>query len=360
MKRLAALGVALAGLAAPGLAHAAPPIARPNPALVGIRLDYTDPLPTPRGTPASLPPVAWSVIAAAMQDEAGLHHGSAANLGGFRQGAPARGRVVLPLTAERPQLPLLTTAAAGNVLVYGLAAGSARPTPPDNGRQPIPGLGVTPLPPPPTTGGTVPSANQGFGGRPAAGGTPPATTTSTRSSPPTTTPTTRPTTTAVSSTTTVEAATTTVAAASTGSSGGGSGSGGAGSGGQCGTAGLSITSNHPSCTITIAGAAPGDTASETVTIENTSSSTYTLSLQALGPNDNHLWQDLRMAVYQQATPPPSPFPPLQYWLTQFNDLVVLNPGDSITYVIALYLPTTAGNADQNKSATIDFDWRATG
>lgn len=97
-----------------------------------------------------------------------------------------------------------------------------------------------------------------------------------------------------------------------------------------------------------------------MTIENTSASTYTLALQALGPNNNHLWQDLRMAVYQQGTPPPAPFPPLQYWLAQFNDLVTLNPGDSITYMIALYLPTTAGNADQNTSATIGFDWRATG
>ena len=47
MKRLAALATALAVLAAPALAHATPPIQRPNPAIYPVRLDYTNPLPAP-------------------------------------------------------------------------------------------------------------------------------------------------------------------------------------------------------------------------------------------------------------------------------------------------------------------------
>jgi hypothetical protein len=30
----------------------------------------------------------------------------------------------------------------------------------------------------------------------------------------------------------------------------------------------------------------------------------------------------------------------------------------VLYVIVLYLPTTAGNADQGKSAVVDFTWQA--
>jgi hypothetical protein len=85
-----------------------------------------------------------------------------------------------------------------------------------------------------------------------------------------------------------------------------------------------------------------------------------LSLRAEGANDNALWGDLEMGVYPQFTPPPSPLPPLAYWMAQFNDLTTLNPGQTIAYVVVLYLPTTAGNQDQGKSASIAFHWRALG
>ena len=45
---------------------------------------------------------------------------------------------------------------------------------------------------------------------------------------------------------------------------------------------------------------------------------------------------------------------------QFNDLTILAPGQTISYVIVLYLPTTAGNADQGLTAVIGFHWQATG
>jgi len=57
---------------------------------------------------------------------------------------------------------------------------------------------------------------------------------------------------------------------------------------------------------------------------------------------------------------PSPLPPLVYWTTQYNDLDVLAPGETVTYVVELYLPTSAGNVDQGLAAVIDFDWQATG
>ena len=358
MKLLTALGVVLAGLAAPGLAHAAPPIARPNPALVGIRLDYTDPLSTPRGTTATLPPLGRGAIAASMGDLAALGYHSAADLGGFRVTVPARGHYLFPVPPQASQLPLLETDAGGSLLVYGRATANPSPTPPDNGKGPVPGLGV--VPPPPNPDGSVPSANQGFGGPPTNGGgastgaTTTSTTTTTRRRPP---PPTTTTTTTTPATTTIATVTTSIG---TTTSGGGGGGGGGGGTGQCGVPGLSITSSNASCTITIGTAAPGDSVTELMTVTNTSTTTYTLALQALGPNNNHLWQDLEMAVYQQGTPPPAPFPPLLYWLAQFNNLAVMNPGDSITYVVTLFLPTTAGNADQGKSATITFDWLATG
>lgn len=105
--------------------------------------------------------------------------------------------------------------------------------------------------------------------------------------------------------------------------------------------------------------APGDATTERLTITNTSGSSYTLSLKATGTH-NQLWSDLRMGVWEDGSPPPSPLPPLLDWTTQFNDLITLAAGQSVTYLIQLYLPTSAGNADQNLAAVIGFVWRATG
>ena len=46
--------------------------------------------------------------------------------------------------------------------------------------------------------------------------------------------------------------------------------------------------------------------------------------------------------------------------TQSNALTTLQPGESISYAIELYLPTTAGNDDQGLAAAIDFVWHAQG
>jgi hypothetical protein len=96
-----------------------------------------------------------------------------------------------------------------------------------------------------------------------------------------------------------------------------------------------------------------------MTIQNTSGSPYTLSLEETGPNNNHLWQDLQMAVYDPTGGIPTPpYPLLTSWLGSFHALTTLNPGQTVLYVIVLYLPTTAGNADQGKSAVVDFTWQA--
>jgi hypothetical protein len=104
---------------------------------------------------------------------------------------------------------------------------------------------------------------------------------------------------------------------------------------------------------------PGDSTTEHVTVTNTSGSTYTLSLEASGV-ENHLWQDLQMGVWDETTAPPAPLPPLLYWTTSFNTLATLAPGESITFVIELHLPTSASNVDQSLVAVIDFTWQATG
>jgi hypothetical protein len=336
VKRLAALATVLGALAAPALAHAAPPIARPNPALVGIRLDYVSALPPP----STLAPLGPRVSLAATDDNDFLRFRYVDDLGGFM---PA---------------PLGIAVIAGGGRNVHWDVGRRRPLPtttPDNGRQPVPNIGVPLPPPPPTPADTLPPANQGFGGRPTAGdGTTTTVATTTRRKPPPPPP---PTTNASTTTTTTTA--TASGGAVTSSTGGGGGGGGPGTG-TCGIPGIQIDSNPPGCVITIGNAAPGDSVSEVMTVTNTSGTTYTLALRAEDANHDHLWSDLQMGVYPQFTPPPSPLPPLSYWTAQFNDLTILTPGQTVSYVVVLYLPTTAGNADQGKAAAIGFHWQATG
>jgi hypothetical protein len=358
MKRLAALATVLGALVAPTLAQAAPPVARPNPALVGIRLDYVNPLPAP----GILQPLDRRVIVAATDDAAFLRFKQRDDLGGFMPAPLGKlalsggGRDIHP-HAFASEIPLLARAAGDSVSSF-LARNGEATTTPDNGTLPVPGLGVPTPPPPPTASNTVPPANQGFGGTPDGGGGG-TTTTTTRAKPPPPPPpaTTATTTTTAAATTTTSTITTptTTAQAATGSGGGG-GSGGTG----CGTSGLQIDSNPPGCVVSVPSGAPGSSVSEVMTITNTSSSVYTVSLKAEGANNNHLWSDLQMGVYPEHTPPPSPLPPLAYWIAQFNDLTTLNPGQSIAYVIVLYLPTTAGNQDMGLRAAITFHWRALG
>jgi hypothetical protein len=361
------LGAVLAALAAPALAHAAgPPIARPNPVTYPVHLDYVDALGGAGGETADMAPLEQDVISAAVTDTQHLHYLRVDDLGGFipaTVGALAlHGGRNLGAPGVRPsQIPLFSSAADGEILSFTFAAAKTAGTtgPPDNGNNP----GTTP-PPPPTPDNVPPPANQGFGGRPSGGhgGGGSQTTTTTRGrghgggSGSVTVPT-PPTTTTLTTTVT----TTTAATAGSGG-GGGSGvgcSGGSCSAGACGMAGLSVDSSIPGCTITIATAAPGDSATETFTIQNTSGSPYTLSFMANGPNDNHLWQDLEMDVYDPSGGAPSPpLPPLTSWLGSFHALTTLNPGQTVQYVVELYLPTTAGNEDQGKSAVIDFSWNA--
>ncbi|HZD86459.1 MAG TPA: hypothetical protein VE088_00460 [Gaiellaceae bacterium] len=139
-----------------------------------------------------------------------------------------------------------------------------------------------------------------------------------------------------------------------GGNGGGTRTGGAG---NCGTKGLSIVSDLPHCRIHVVDQAPGDSTFEHLTIENTSSSRYTLSLQVQG-SENALWNDLEMGVWRHGAAPPTPLPPLLFWATQFTPLITLDPGRQVRLTIELYLPPSAGNGDQKLAAVVDFLWRA--
>lgn len=362
MKPLAVLAVALGALVAPALAHAgAPPIARPDPVTFPVELDYTQPLPT-------LQPLEEMSIQASVADLASLEYEKTDDLGGFapapigRTALSSGGRDVRSTGNGRPQIPLFSQMAGGAISSFTYVEPPRRPAPqPDNGNGS--GNGVQP-PVPPTPENVVPPANQGFGGSGGGGGKGGGGTTTTRGhgggGGTTTTTTTAPT------TTTTVVTTTTTTAGGAGGGGGGSGggggaacSGGSCSPGACGVPGISITSSVPTCTIAIANAVPGDSVQETMTVQNTSGSPYTLSLKAVGPNNDHLRQDLEMAVYDASGPaPPLPWPLLTSWLGPFNALTTLNPGQTVQYVVVLYLPTTAGNADQGETQTIDFIWHA--
>lgn len=352
----------------------APPVAHPNPFLVDIQLDYEAPLLDPTGKTAVLAPLAAAVTGAAVRDRRYLAYRQAQDLGGF---VPATagdsfasgGHDVIGLSGGgfrlgtrhvRAELPVLARAAGGAIISFGFRTGAAT-GPPDNGRQPLPGLGVPTPPPSPSGHGRTPPPNQGFGGRrpPKAhggGGATTGTTTTTPPPPPPTTTTTPGTTTAPVPTLPTTTSSTTPGPGGGGSAGGGGGGGGAGA---CGTTGLSIVSDLSDCRIAAVRMRPGDSTTEHMTITNTSSSTYTLSLQASG-TQNHLWQDLRMGVWDESTAPPSPLPPLLYWTTSSNTVATLTPGQSITFAIELYLPPSASNADQNLAAVVDFTWQASG
>ena len=372
MKPLLLLAVAAGVLAAPAFAHASTPIARPNPVTYPVRLDYVEPLVGADGKTASLATLGRGVMMAATIDAAHLRYSSSGDLGGFAAatvGSAALaggGHDVIPPIPYAPQIPLFAREAGGAIESFtfrGSPPGGPA-APPDNG------TGVTPPPPPPSPGNVPPPANQGFGGRPSGRGGGSSTTTTKGGGKgggkggTTTTTTTQPTPTTTVTTTTTSTTTSSSVGGGSGSGGGGSGSGGGCTGGTCasgacGTPGISIDSSAPACTLTISTASPGDSASETFTIQNTSGSPYTLSFKAAGANSNHLWQDLEMDVYDPSGGAPTPpLPPLTSWLGSFFALTTLNPGQTVQYVVVLYLPTTAGNADMGQSAVIDFTWSA--
>lgn len=366
---LAFITVALAGAAVAHAIAAPPPVpvtlpapvARPDAALLGIRVDYVAPLETPEGGVADLAPLQPEAAAAAFADLTYLHYQLPDDLGGFVR-APVGaalfegiGHNIVGAT-RLPELPLFAQAAGGGIRSYTFTGGGATVNPPENGHQPVPGLGVPPVVPPPTGTNTPPPPNQGFGGRPS----PPPTTTTTATTttpPPTTMPTTTTTRTATTTTgtTTTRTTTTTTGTTTTPTPTPPPPP----SAGDCGAPGIAITSNRANCRIVATNMAPGDATTEELTVTNTTGSPYTLALKATG-TQNRLWQDLRMGVWEKATAPPSPLPPLLDWTTQFNDLRTLDPGQSVTYIVELFLPTSAGNADQNLTAVIDFAWRATG
>lgn len=306
---LAGAVVAAAAVSASG-APTAPVVQHPDPFLTNLTLDYTSPIPGPDGGAATLAPLGSGAIDASVRDLAFLRYRSAGDWGGFLP-APrgwlaieTGGRVIVG-ARQKSGVPLFANQAGGTVQSYtyrnGFPSGNR---PGSGGSGPI----VTPPPPPPTT--PPPSGNGCFGG----------------CSPP---PQHR--------------------------HGHQGAKGGAGS---CGTAGLAIASDRPHCRIFVVNRKPGDAGYEHVTITNTSSSRYVLSLQAAGTTRNSLWNDLQLGIWRTGSAPPDPLPPLNFWTTQYTPLATLSPGRRVKLTIELHLPPTAGNADQHLSAVVEFQWRA--
>jgi hypothetical protein len=363
-----AAGLAIA-FTAPGFASAAghPPIARPNPAFVSIQLDYVSALHNASGGVASLDPLEPAVIASAVADQKYLSY-QRDDLGGFlpapvgQQALSSGGHDVVGQASGQSQIPQFAQAASGTVQAFAFV-GQPPATTPDQGQQPVPGLGIPPPIPAPTNTNTTPPPNQGFGGRPptttttGSTTTEPTTTSRTTTGPTTTTTrTTTPTTTTPATTTTPTTTTTTPTTTTTGGGGGGTPPPPTSS---CGTIGLSIQSDLAGCRITAVNMAPGDSAFEVMTIKNESDGPFTLSLRASG-TPNKLWDDLQMGVWEVGSPAPSPLPALLWWTLQENQLTTLQPGQTVSFHIELALPATAGNGDQGFGATIDFNWHAQG
>jgi hypothetical protein len=345
-----------------------PAIARPNPGFVSIQLDYVNALHSASGGIATLPALDPAVIDQAVADQQYLSYLHRDDLGGFlpapigQHALSSGGHEVVGQTGGRSQIPKFDQAASGKVQAFAFT-GEPPATPPDQGQQPVPGVGIPPPVPAPTNSNTTPLPNQGFGGRPpttttTVSTTTEATTTNSTTTEPTTTrttPTTPTTTTTRTTTTTTTTATTTTPTTTTT----GRGSPPPPSGNSCGTIGLSIDSNLAGCRIYAVNMAPGDSAFERMTIRNEADVSLVLSLRASGTT-NRLWDDLEMGVWEVGTPVPSPLPALLWWTAQDNQLTTLQPGQTVTYQVEIALPATAGNADQGYGATIDFHWYAQG
>lgn len=408
MRRLLVVAAATVAAAATAqAAQAAPALFRPNPILSTPTADYVAALTAPGGGTATLTPLSPAVTAQAVADQQYLHFVQTDDLGGFTP-APVgtsalvgTGRTVVGAAGGTPQIPHYAQAVGGKIQSFAATGLGPVTTSPDNGNQPVPGLGVPSSTPPPTATNTVPPPNQGFGGQPAGVGggpvggetttagrgtttvaptttrpatttrppttTPPPTTTirprTTTTGPTTTTTTPTPTTTTSIPTTTTAPATTTTAptTSTTTTSSSPPPTTTTSGGGPCGTPGLTITSDLPSCRIVAVNMAPGGAATEHMTIRNDSGGAIDLSLQAVTQGTpNVLWSDLRLGVWQQGSAAPSPLPPLLWWTAQENTLTTLAANATVTYVIQLYLPTSAGNGDQAKTAVIDLRWHAQG
>jgi hypothetical protein len=105
--------------------------------------------------------------------------------------------------------------------------------------------------------------------------------------------------------------------------------------------------------------APGGSISEVMTVRNDTDQPFTLSLRAAGAM-GPFWHDLELGVWETGTAAPTPFPALVWWTGQNATLGTLQPGESVRYTLELFLPPTASNADQGRSASIDLVWRAQG
>ena len=98
-----------------------------------------------------------------------------------------------------------------------------------------------------------------------------------------------------------------------------------------------------------------------MTIRNESNQAFTVSLQATG-TQNSFWNDLQMGVWEDGTAAPNPLPPLLQWTTPGQQPRLgdrSSPATRSSTRSSSTCPTTAGNADQNKTAVIDLIWRAT-
>lgn len=323
-------------------------------ALVELQLDYVNGLAALSGGPGILTPLEQAVIRQALIDRQYLAYKTRDDLGGFQSAVVGRfvltggGRNLVGRTHHQSELPPLSRTVGGGVTSFAPLGGGLI-GPPESGTQPVPGLGVPPPVTPPGNSNTVPPSNGGFGGRKP----PPTTTTTTPKPKPPPTTTTTPTTPTTPTTTTPTTPTTTTAP--TTPTPPTSGPGGA----SCGTAGLTIISDHATCQLYAVNMAPGGSISEVMTIRNDSGSAFTLSLRAAG-SPNPLWNDLQLGVWEVGTPAPVPFPALLWWTTQDNTLTTLPADASVRYELELFLPPTASNADQGLVASIDLIWRAQG
>lgn len=114
-----------------------------------------------------------------------------------------------------------------------------------------------------------------------------------------------------------------------------------------------------SAVITAQNMAPGGTLTRTVTITNTGSVPFALSL-VMNPSTNALSEELALTVVEEPNPTSAHDVTLYQGslaaagtLTNFEDFAA---GQTTTFSFTLALPASAGNGYQDATATLDLLW----
>ncbi len=123
---------------------------------------------------------------------------------------------------------------------------------------------------------------------------------------------------------------------------------------------LKHTNSKDGQTLTVTGLKPGDSKTGTLTLTNDGSIDSTLTLQETADASTFVSGDLKLKITESGVATPlydGNFGGLDN--TTKVDLGALNVGDSTTVTFTVSMPSTAGNANQGKTASASYQYVTT-